>query len=92
MYTEFTKCGNCPFHFIGPITKIKRCLLLEESIDVNVDDDCFIENGNVVMNNDVARDVLIYHNDWRRGADCTQISPRLIGMAIEYAITKLKNT
>lgn len=92
MYTEFTKCGKCPFHFIGPITDVKRCLLLDESINVNVDDDCFIENGNVVMDNDVARDVLIYHNDWRRGADCLQISPRLIGMAIDYAITKLKNT
>lgn len=90
MHTEITKCGNCPFHFIGPITKFKRCLLLDASIED--DDECFIENGIGVMDDDVARGVLTYHNEWRRGADCTQLSPKLLGMAIDYAITKLKNT
>lgn len=92
MYTEFTKCGNCPFHFIGPITKIKRCLLLDDSMNVNDDNECFFENGNAVIDDDVARGILTCHNEWRRGADCPQLSPRLIGMAIDYAIMKLKNT
>lgn len=92
MYTEFTKCGNCPFYFVGPITKFKRCLLIDTDTSVSDDNECFFENGSVVMNNDVARGILTCHNEWRRGADCIQMSPRLIGMAIDYAITKLKNT
>jgi hypothetical protein len=44
------------------------------------------------MDDDVARGILTYHNEWRRGADCAQLSPQLLGMAIDYAIAKLKNT
>lgn len=90
MHTENTKCGNCPFRFIGQITKYKRCLLLDEP--VYDDDECYIESGNDVMDDGIARGILIYHNEWRRGADCLQVPPRLLGMAIDYAITKLKNT
>ena len=90
MHTEHTKCGNCPFYFTGPITKFKRCLLID--VSVNDNSECYIENGNAVIDDNVARGILICHNEWRRGADCLQVPPRLIGMAIDYAITKLKNT
>lgn len=91
MYTEITKCGKCPFYFIGPITKFTRCLLSNHST-VSADNECFFENGTVEIDNDVARGILTCHNEWRRGADCLQMSPRLLGMAIDYAIMKLKNT
>ena len=85
MENDIRSCGRCPFFITGAVTHFTRCDLTHEITPAH--ESCHIHED--IMDNDMARTVLQIHNKWRRGGDGPQVPAHLLGVAIDYAISKL---